>query len=189
VAKLTPAVTNRAQRESALARRAARQPVAGRSVHKKSAGDPGRSQAHPVRRDGIQIARRPLEAFFAEFLEELRLKDFAAILTFNHPYRFRDEIVDPARRIAYTPGAMQVIAEEYLSSGISTDLETARRDAEGALLTIESMFAQPILKVIEISKTSSEALDMLFAIPWQHSKPSSRTVFLTVRGLPEFLQF
>jgi hypothetical protein len=84
---------------------------------------------------------------------------------------------------------MQVIAEEYLSSGISTDLETARRHAEGDLLTIESMFAQPILKVIEISKTSSEALDMLFAIPWQHSKPSSRTGFLTVRGLPEFLQF
>jgi Family of unknown function (DUF5716) len=130
-----------------------------------------------------------LEAFFAEFLEELLLKDFAAILTFNHPYRFRDEIVDPARRIAYTPAAMQVIAEEYLSSGISTDLETARRDAEGDLLTIESMFAQPILKVIEISKTSSEALDMLFAIPWQHSKPSSRTGFLTVRGLPEFLRF
>lgn len=37
---------------------------------------------------------------------------------------------------------MQVIAEEYLSSGISTDFETARLDPEGDLLTIETMFAQ-----------------------------------------------
>ncbi len=45
-----------------------------------------------------------LEAFFEEFVEQLLLKDFESILTFNHPYRFRDAIVDLARRIAHTPG-------------------------------------------------------------------------------------
>ena len=43
-----------------------------------------------------------LEAFFEEFIDQLLLKDFESILTFNHPYRFRDEIVDLARRISYT---------------------------------------------------------------------------------------
>jgi Family of unknown function (DUF5716) len=140
VAKLTPAVTDRAQRESALALRAARQQA-----------DQFTKSLRAILADLKRIRRTVmeskslgdrLEAFFAEFVEELLLKDFAAILTFNHPYRFRDEIVDLARRITYTPAAMQVIAEEYLSSGISTDLETARLDAEGDLLTIETMFAQ-----------------------------------------------
>jgi hypothetical protein len=140
VAKLTPAVTDRAQRESALALRAARQQA-----------DQFTKSLRAILADLKRIRRTVmeskslgdrLEAFFAEFVEELLLKDFAAILTFNHPYRFRDEIVDLARRIAYTPDTMQVVAEEYLSAGISTDLETARLDAEGDLLTIEAMFAQ-----------------------------------------------
>jgi hypothetical protein len=58
---------------------------------------------------------------------------------------------------------------------------------------------QPILEVIEISKTSSAALDKLFrgdvpedfptATRWQRSMSSARTRRSTVRGLPEFLQF
>jgi hypothetical protein len=140
VAQLTPAVTDRAQRESALALRAARQ-QADQFTKSLRAILADLKRIRRTVMESKSLSDR-LEAFFAEFVEELLLKDFAAILTFNHPYRFRDEIVDLARRIAYTPAAMQVIAEEYLSAGISTNLETARLDAEGDLLTIEAMFAQ-----------------------------------------------
>jgi hypothetical protein len=140
VAKLTPAVVDRTQREAALALRAARQQADQFTKSLRAI----LSDLKRIRRTVMEsksVGDR-LEAFFAEFVEELLLKDFAAILTFNHPYRFRDEIVDLARRIALTPPTMQVIAEEYLSSGISSDLEAARLDAEGDLLTIETMFAQ-----------------------------------------------
>ena len=83
-----------------------------------------------------------LEAFFDEFIDQLLLKDFELILTFNHPYRFRDEIVDLARRISYTLPTMQVIAEEYVAAGIAADLDAGRLEAELDLLAIEAMFGQ-----------------------------------------------
>jgi len=70
------------------------------------------------------------------------LKDFESILTFNHPYRFRDAIVDLAKRIAHTPATMQVLSEEYRSAGISPTLSEAALDVEGDLLAIESTFGQ-----------------------------------------------
>jgi len=61
------------------------------------------------------VGDRP-DAFSAEFVEELLLKDFAAISEFQSSLPLRDEIVDRARRIANAPSTMQVIAEEYLSA-------------------------------------------------------------------------
>jgi len=83
-----------------------------------------------------------LEAFFAEFVEQLLLKDFQSILTFNHPYRFRDAIVDLARRIAHTPATMQVLSEEYVAASISPSMSDAARDVEDDLLAIETTFGQ-----------------------------------------------
>src|SRR5260370_39192850 len=83
-----------------------------------------------------------LEAFFEEFVEQLLLRDFESILTFNHPYRFRDAIVDLARRISYTPGTMRVLAEEYLAASMAPSIEEGRLEAEADLLAIESTFGQ-----------------------------------------------
>jgi hypothetical protein len=83
-----------------------------------------------------------LEAFFEEFVEQLLLRDFESILTFNHPYRFRDAIVDLARRTAHTPATMQVLPEEYVAASISSSMAEAVLDVEGDLLAIESTFGQ-----------------------------------------------
>jgi hypothetical protein len=83
-----------------------------------------------------------LEAFFEEFVEQLLLRDFESILTFNHPYRFRDAIVDLARRTAHTPATMQVLSEEYVAASISSSMAEAVLDVEGDLLAIESTFGQ-----------------------------------------------
>jgi hypothetical protein len=84
-----------------------------------------------------------LEAFFEEFVEQLLLKDLESILTFNHSYRFRDAIVDLARRrIAHTPSMMQVLCEEYVAASISPSMAEAALDVEGDLLAIESTFGQ-----------------------------------------------
>ncbi|WP_423794566.1 Wadjet anti-phage system protein JetA family protein [Methylobacterium durans] len=43
--------------------------------------------------------RQKMETYFDEFIGELLLKDFQSILTFNHPYRFRDQIIGSARHL------------------------------------------------------------------------------------------
>ncbi|MFK4381071.1 hypothetical protein ABIA40_000479 [Bradyrhizobium sp. USDA 223] len=83
-----------------------------------------------------------LEAFFEEFVQQLLLKDFGSILTVNHPYRFRDAIVDLARRISCTLETMQVLAEEYTASSMAADIEDGRMAAADDLLAIESIFDQ-----------------------------------------------
>jgi hypothetical protein len=100
-----------------------------------------------------------LEAFFQEFVEQLLLKDFESILTVNHPYRFRDEIVDLARRIAQTPTTMQVLSEEYVAASISPSMAEAALDVEGDLLSIESTFGQigEMFERIELFRRQLEA--------------------------------
>jgi hypothetical protein len=140
VEKLTPEATDRQKRESPLALRAARQQADQFSRSLRAI----LSDLKRIRRavmESKSLGDR-LEAFFQEFVGQLLLKDFESILTFNHPYRFRDEIVDLARRISYTSVTMAMIADEYLASGISPDMDAARGDAEADLLAIETMFEQ-----------------------------------------------
>jgi len=140
VQKLTPEVTVRTQRESALTLRAARQQTDQFTKSLRAI----LSDLKRIRRTVMESKslRDRLEAFFEEFVDQLLLKDFEYILTVNHPYRHRDEIVDLARAIAYTPGTMQVIAEEYLAAGMAPDFENAWKEAESDLLAIETMFGQ-----------------------------------------------
>jgi Family of unknown function (DUF5716) len=140
VQKLTPEVSDRGQREAALALRAARQQADQFSRGLRAI----LSDLKRIRRavmESKSLSDR-LEAFFKEFIDQLLLKDFESILTFNHPYRFRDEIVDLARRISYTRPTMQVVAEEYVAAGIATDVDAGWLEAESDLLAIEAMFGQ-----------------------------------------------
>jgi hypothetical protein len=138
VEKLNPQVVDRRQREVALALREARNQVDQFTKSLRAI----LSDLKRIRRtvmDSKTVADR-LEAFFEEFVEQLLLRDFESILTFNHPYRFRDAIVDLARRIAHTPATMQVLSEEYVTASISLSMTEAVLDVEGDLLAIESTF-------------------------------------------------
>lgn len=140
VEKLTPQIVDRKQREVALALREARNQVDQFTKSLRAI----LSDLKRIRRTVMEsktVGDR-LEAFFEEFVEQLLLRDFESILTFNHPYRFRDTIVDLARRIAHTPATMQVLSEEYVAASISPSLSEAILDVEGDLLAIESTFGQ-----------------------------------------------
>ncbi|WP_246787935.1 Wadjet anti-phage system protein JetA family protein [Bradyrhizobium sp. CCBAU 53421] len=140
VEKLTPQITDRKQREAALAVREAR-----------NQADQFTKSLRAILADLKRIRRTVmesktvgtrLEAFFEEFVDQLLLKDFESILTVNHPYRFRDAIVDLARRISYTPETMQVLAEEYATNSMASDVEDGRMAAADDLLAVESIFEQ-----------------------------------------------
>jgi hypothetical protein len=140
VEKLNPQVTDRRQREAALAVREARNQADQFTKSLRAI----LSDLKRIRRTVMEsktVADR-LEAFFDEFVEQLLLKDFESIMTFNHPYRFRDSIIDLARRISCTPETMQVIAEEYVAASVAADIEEARLEAEADLLAIETTFGQ-----------------------------------------------
>jgi Family of unknown function (DUF5716) len=140
VEKLNPKISDRRQREAALAVREARNQADQFTKSLRAI----LSDLKRVRRTVMEsktVADR-LEAFFDEFVEQLLLKDFESILTFNHPYRFRDSIIDLARRISRAPETMRVVAEEYVAQGVTADVEEARREAEDDLLAIETTFGQ-----------------------------------------------
>jgi hypothetical protein len=140
VEKLNPKVTDRRQREAALAVREARNQADQFTRSLRAIF----SDLKRIRRTVMEskTVHDRLEAFFEEFVEQLLLKDFESILTFNHPYRYRDAIVDLARRISYTPDTMQVLAEEYVTASMAASIEDGRLEAEGDLLAIESTFGQ-----------------------------------------------
>src|SRR5215467_5180264 len=140
VEKLNPQVTDRKQREAALAVREARNQADQFTKSLRAI----LSDLKRIRRTVMEsktVGDR-LEAFFEEFVGQLLLKDFESILTFNHPYRFRDAIVDLARRIVHTPATMQVLSEEYVAASISPSISEAALDVEGDLLAIENTFGQ-----------------------------------------------
>lgn len=84
--------------------------------------------------------RQKMDTYFEEFIGELLLKDFQSILTFNHPYRFRDQIVSTARRICFTEELVTIIGAGYLEIGLAQDAARAREAAQGDLLSIEQTF-------------------------------------------------
>lgn len=157
VEKLTSQTTDRKQREVALALRNARNQVDQFTKSLRAI----LSDLKRIRRTVMEsrtVGDR-LEAFFQEFVEQLLLKDFESILTVNHPYRFRDEIVDLARRISHTPTTMQVLSEEYVAASMSTNMADAVLDVEGDLLSIESTFGQigEMFERIELFRRQLEA--------------------------------
>ena len=157
VEKLNPGIVDRKQREAALALREARNQVDQFTKSLRAI----LSDLKRIRRtvmDSKTVGDR-LEAFFEEFVEQLLLRDFESILTFNHPYRFRDAIVDLARRIAHSPPTMQVLSEEYVAASISSSMREAAVDVEGDLLAIESTFGQigDMFERIELFRRQLEA--------------------------------
>jgi len=157
VEKLNPQIVDRKQREVALALREARNQVDQFTKSLRAI----LSDLKRIRRtvmDSKTVGDR-LEAFFEEFVEQLLLRDFESILTFNHPYRFRDAIVDLARRIAHSPPTMQVLSEEYVAASISSSMREAALDVEGDLLAIESTFGQigDMFERIELFRRQLEA--------------------------------
>jgi hypothetical protein len=140
VEKLNPRVTDRKLREAALAVREARRQADQFTKSLRAILSDLKGIRQTVMESKTVGGR--LEAFFEEFVQRILLKDFESILTVNHPYRFRDEIVDLARRISYTPDTMQVLAEEYIGAGMATSIEDGRLEVEGDLIAIESTFGQ-----------------------------------------------
>ncbi len=84
--------------------------------------------------------RDRIATYFDQFIGELLLKDFRSILTTNHPYRYRERIIDLARTLSQDETIMQALADGYRTSGISRTKEEGYRQALHNLISIETAF-------------------------------------------------
>lgn len=87
-----------------------------------------------------QSLKQKMDTYFEEFIGELILKDFQSILTYNHPYRFRDQIIDLARKIAYSDDLRDHVGRGYQEIGVGRDLREATEEATSDLLSLETAF-------------------------------------------------
>jgi hypothetical protein len=84
--------------------------------------------------------KQKMDTYFEEFIGELVLKDFQSLFTYNHPYRYRDRIIDLARQIAYSTVLLDRVGRGYHEIGIGRDLPEAVAAATDDLLSLESAF-------------------------------------------------
>lgn len=87
-----------------------------------------------------QSLKQKMTTYFDEFIGELVLKDFQDILTRNHPYRFRDQIIELARRIAYSDELLDHVGRGYFEIQIGRDPQEAVEMAMHDLLSLETAF-------------------------------------------------
>ncbi|WP_244619231.1 Wadjet anti-phage system protein JetA family protein [Rhizobium sp. 18055] len=126
--------------------------------------------------------RQKMDTYFEEFIGELILKDFQAILTFNHPYRFRDQIVGTARRISYSADLVPIIAEGYLEIGIAKDIQQAREEAVSDLLSIETTF-DTVGEMFERIAQFRRALETRLRNTVKYAEQGERGLSSRARGL------
>ncbi|CDZ58878.1 Wadjet anti-phage system protein JetA family protein [Neorhizobium galegae] len=131
--------------------------------------------------------RQKMDTYFEEFIGELLLKDFQAILTFNHPYRFRDQIITTARRISYSADLLSVVADGYIEIGVAPDVQHARDEAVSDLLSIETTF-DTIGDMFERIAQFRRALETRLRNTVKYAEQGERGLSARARGIVERLE-
>ena len=83
-----------------------------------------------------------LRHYFEDFVERVLLKDYAAISTTSHPYRFRHQILASLDAIEGSEHAVSTIAEVYLGAQLRSDIEAARSLAYDEFGQVRRVFDQ-----------------------------------------------
>jgi hypothetical protein len=83
---------------------------------------------------------RRLQHYFEDFVEQVLLRDYAAISTTSHPYRYRHRIFQAIQELEASPMEVQILGEAYLEARLANDVEAARELVFDDLLTIRRVF-------------------------------------------------
>jgi len=84
--------------------------------------------------------KRRLRHYFEDFVERVLLKDYAAIATTSHPYRFRHRIFAALDSIEDSTIDMAALAEAYLEAHLGNDIAQARDVVVDDLFRIRRVF-------------------------------------------------
>jgi hypothetical protein len=81
-----------------------------------------------------------LQFYFEDFVERVLLRDYAAISTTSHPYRFRHRIFQALQALEESPVEVQILSEAYLEARLAKDLRAARDEVLDDLAKIRRVF-------------------------------------------------
>jgi hypothetical protein len=81
-----------------------------------------------------------LQHYFEDFVERVLLRDYAAISTTSHPYRFRHSILEDIQALEDSPLDLDPVAEAYFEARLTADLRAARDLVHDDIGTIRSVF-------------------------------------------------
>lgn len=128
-----------------------------------------------------------IATYFDQFIGELLLKDFQSILTTNHPYRYRDRIIDLARTLSLDETVMQALSDGYVTSGISRSADDGRRQAHHNLLSIETAF-ETIGEMFERISQFRRGLEMRLRNTVRYAEQGERGLVARADGLVRGLE-
>lgn len=83
---------------------------------------------------------RRLQHYFEDFVGRVLLRDYAAISTTSHPYRFRHRIFRAIQELEDSAVDIQILAEAYFEARLAADLAAARELVFDDLLKIRRVF-------------------------------------------------
>lgn len=81
-----------------------------------------------------------VRTYFEDFIDKLLIRDFKTILTTNHPYRFRADIIDLSGRLLLNEPAKLKIAGAYVENNVEPDQDSAYAAVDTQLGTIQDVF-------------------------------------------------
>lgn len=81
-----------------------------------------------------------LHHYFEGFVGRVLLKDYAAITTTAHPYRFRHRIFDALQGLESSIVDMQILADAYLEAGLASDPTAAKDLVYDDLMKVRLVF-------------------------------------------------
>lgn len=83
---------------------------------------------------------RRLQHYFEDFVEQVLLRDYAAISTTSHPYRFRHRIFQALQDLEESSVEIELLAGAYLEARLAKDISAAREIVFDDLSKIRRVF-------------------------------------------------
>ncbi len=83
---------------------------------------------------------RRLQHYFEDFVEQVLLRDYAAISTTSHPYRFRHRIFQALQDLEESSVEIELLAGAYLEARLAKDISAAREMVFDDLSKIRRVF-------------------------------------------------
>jgi len=81
-----------------------------------------------------------VRTFFEDFIGRLLIDDFRAILTTNHPYRFKGAVIDAAEKLTFDDVIKARVAKAYIEAQVAETDEKAYELVVRQLTTIQDVF-------------------------------------------------
>jgi hypothetical protein len=81
-----------------------------------------------------------LRHYFEDFVQRVLLKDYAAIATTSHPYRFRHRIFEALHALEDSAIDIQILSEAYLEARLESDVAAARDLVFDDLVKVRRVF-------------------------------------------------